>query len=236
MVFFLSAGFVSLLACISYRFTTKENLVFTDLLSRSFCEHCGKQISALYVLPVFGYLLSKGRCGGCKTRISLKHLLIEAAAGLITVILYKEMKEQGVVVSLLIFLFLSISYIDIKMQIIPYIYTIPLIIGGFYFVPDQISYSHKIYGALCGFAMTLFSMALVSLIKKENVIAGGDILLITAAGAWLGINMIPLLLLFTALTFIAYALPYRLTGTCFTPMGPAICIGFSLCLFFQLMP
>ena len=73
-------------------------------------------------------------------------------------------------------------------------------------------------------------MFLVSVLHKEDLIAGGDIVFATAAGAWLGMDKVLLFIFISAVTFILYSLPYRLKGIRFAPMGPSLSIGFLLCL------
>lgn len=43
--------------------------------------------------------------------------------------------------------------------------------------------------------------------------------------------MLHLFLLITSLSFISYALPLRLKGMRYSPMGPALALGFMACLF-----
>ncbi|HZZ06503.1 prepilin peptidase, partial [Paraburkholderia sp.] len=44
---------------------------------RSACPHCGHVLNAWENLPVLSYLLLRGRCSACKTRISLRYPLLE---------------------------------------------------------------------------------------------------------------------------------------------------------------
>ncbi len=89
----------------------------------------------------------------------------------------------------------------------------------------------RILGAMLAFFVMYLSMLITGLVKKEDVFAGGDIALATAAGAWLGLEMLHLFLLITSLSFISYALPLRLKGMRYSPMGPALALGFMACLF-----
>src|SRR6201989_1112349 len=54
-------------------------------LPRSACPHCGHVLSAWENIPVFSYLLLRGRCSQCKTRVSLRYPLIEIASALCAV-------------------------------------------------------------------------------------------------------------------------------------------------------
>ncbi|EED1584154.1 prepilin peptidase, partial [Escherichia coli] len=80
------------------------------------------------------------------------------------------------------------------------------------------------------FVVTYCSMQLVGFLKNEDVFAGGDIALATAAGAWLGLEQSLFFVIYFSLIFIVYALPFRFFKVIYVPMGPAISLGFFLCL------
>lgn len=99
--------------------------------------------------------------------------------------------------------------------------------------PGFASSDDKIFGAFTGFLIMYISMKLVSALRKEDVFAGGDIALATAAGAWLGIDKMPFFLILSSFIFILYSLPARLRGQVFVPMGPALSASFFICLVYH---
>src|SRR5215203_1279345 len=50
---------------------------------RSRCPHCGHAISALENIPILSYVFLRGRCAECKTPISPRYPLVEAATALL---------------------------------------------------------------------------------------------------------------------------------------------------------
>ncbi len=54
----------------------------------SSCPQCGKRISARDNVPIFGWLLLKGRCRNCSLPISPRYPLVELFNGLLFVLLY----------------------------------------------------------------------------------------------------------------------------------------------------
>jgi len=54
---------------------------------RSVCESCGKELSALELIPIVSWLVQGGRCRSCKGRVSPRYILVEligaAGAGLV---------------------------------------------------------------------------------------------------------------------------------------------------------
>ena len=52
----------------------------------SHCPHCKHPLSALDNIPLFGWLLLRGRCRYCKTRISIQYPLVELLGGVLSAI------------------------------------------------------------------------------------------------------------------------------------------------------
>jgi prepilin signal peptidase PulO-like enzyme (type II secretory pathway) len=59
------------------RLPRKESL----LRPRSHCRSCGRQLNAIDLLPIAGYLLRRGRCASCGVPIGAASLLVEAVSG-----------------------------------------------------------------------------------------------------------------------------------------------------------
>ena len=49
---------------------------------RSHCDSCGKILNTFELFPIFSYLLQRGRCTGCGSRIDASHVWLEVASGL----------------------------------------------------------------------------------------------------------------------------------------------------------
>src|SRR5271157_2226364 len=56
------------------------------LFSRSKCPSCQSAISPLYLVPVLGYLVLRGRCRTCGARISICYPAMELAYGALAVL------------------------------------------------------------------------------------------------------------------------------------------------------
>ncbi|MGI9862541.1 prepilin peptidase [Moorella naiadis] len=52
---------------------------------RSRCESCGRTLTWLEVLPIFGYFIAGGRCRACGYKIPLIYLLVEMLFGILSV-------------------------------------------------------------------------------------------------------------------------------------------------------
>lgn len=80
---FLGALTASLAALVAGRRATQDTVATT----RSHCA-CGRSLRLYEVVPVVGYLLSKGTTPCCNTRIPLRWPLEEAALAIVSVLLF----------------------------------------------------------------------------------------------------------------------------------------------------
>ncbi|PIQ98251.1 MAG: prepilin peptidase [Candidatus Nealsonbacteria bacterium CG11_big_fil_rev_8_21_14_0_20_39_9] len=114
----------SFLNCIIYRLQTGESF----LKGRSFCPHCRHALSWQDLIPVFSFLILKGKCRYCQKPISWQYPLVELATGIIFLLIVWNLEfgiclEFGIwnlLFYLLISCFLIIIFVyDLKHYIIP---------------------------------------------------------------------------------------------------------------------
>ena len=114
----------SFLNCIIYRLQTGEGF----LKGRSFCPHCRHELSWQDLIPIFSFLILKGRCRYCRKPISWQYPLVELATGIIFLLIVWNLEfgiclEFGIwnlLFYLLISCFLIIIFVyDLKHYIIP---------------------------------------------------------------------------------------------------------------------
>lgn len=137
----------------------------------------------------------------------------------------------------LIWILLLLYEIDERMLLLPDILTVPLLILGFLFaslaMPSPAEYSISVVqlsalGAAAGYVLpVLASLFLVR--KYPEAFGGGDIKLLAAAGAWLGLGAVPYLILISCVAFGAFMLIKRQRAGAF---GPAIVIAILILVFF----
>ncbi|EFD0097321.1 prepilin peptidase [Escherichia coli] len=199
------------------------------------CNHCGEKIRWYYLIPVLGYLLCRGKCVYCLSKVPSRYPLTELFCGICCVIIFiffRDRMYDAVIVSLLFLCLVFLTLIDLRENWLPACVTYPLFWAGM-IIPGFASSDDKIIGAFAGFFIMYVSMKLVSAVRKEDVFAGGDVALATAAGAWLGIDKMPLFLILSSVIFIFYSLPARFRGQVFVPMGPALSVSFFICLVYH---
>jgi leader peptidase (prepilin peptidase)/N-methyltransferase len=160
---------------------------------RSHCMNCGYQLKWYDLVPLFSYLLLRGRCRRCKQPILIQYPLIEAANGILWVItfLFCSFSWDTVVICLVVSVLLTLSVIDFRTYEIPPSLNICLAILAAVrltlHLDDWINYAIGAF-VVSGFLLLLF------LVTSGRGIGGGDIKLMAAAGLLLGWKLILLAL------------------------------------------
>lgn len=175
------------------------NLVFP----RSGCPHCGHKIKAWENIPVVSYLLLKGRCAGCKTRISLQYPLVETltAALSVWVIAHFGPGAAGFSALLLTWALIALSVIDIRHTLLPDDITLPFLwlglllsIQGIHTTPVD-----AILGAALGYGSLYAVFHAFKWITGKDGMGFGDLKLFALFGAWLGWQALPGIILLSSL-------------------------------------
>ncbi len=170
---------------------------------RSACPSCGHMISAWENIPVISWLLLRGRCAHCKTPISPRYPIVEALTGIISGYIAWHFGFGPTAMAALLFAWalLALTFIDFDTQLLPDSITQPLIwlglllnLNGFFTGLDS-----ALIGAVAGY-LTLWSVYwLFKLVTKKEGMGYGDFKLLAAIGAWLGWQMLPLVILLSSL-------------------------------------
>ncbi len=129
----------------------------------------------------------------------------------------------------LIWISLLLYEIDKRMLLLPDILTVPLLIIGFWYASVQGNFAlASALGALFGYILPV-AASLFMIKKHPEAFGGGDIKLISAVGAWIGADYVPLLILMSSLIFGAFCLIKREKSGAF---GPSIVISTLILVFF----
>lgn len=107
----------SFLNVVIYRIPKGESIVFPS----SKCQACQTPLKWYHNVPIFSWLLLRGKCGFCSEKISIQYPLIELATGIIAVALFYKLGlvwYMPVVFSVFTIL-LALVMIDFKYMEIP---------------------------------------------------------------------------------------------------------------------
>lgn len=227
----LLAPFIgSFIGVVADRLPRGEPLV----LGRSRCDHCGHQLGPMELVPLLSYLLQGGRCRHCGGRLRPFYLTIEMTTVLVA--LSAALVLEGWLLWMSLGLgacLLTLAVIDLHHLVLPDIITLLLIPIGLAIAwgirPDAID-AHLI-GAVLGFATFATIAWLYRRVRKRDGLGLGDAKLLAAAGAWLGWQALPGVVLLAALAALVVALAGtafgdRLKTTSEIAFGPYLALAF----------
>ena len=166
----------------------------------SHCPQCKHPLSALDNIPLFGWLLLRGRCRYCKTRISIQYPLVELLSGVLSaIIVWKFGPSLTALAGLaLTWTLIALSGIDFRTQLLPDQLTLPLLWLGMVLslLPMFVIAPSAIVGAAIGY-LSLWSVYWVfKLLTGKEGMGHGDFKLLAALGAWMGpVALLPIILL-----------------------------------------
>ncbi|MDP8204924.1 MAG: prepilin peptidase [Candidatus Tenebribacter mawsonii] len=213
--------------CIS-RIPIKKSVVYPD----SSCPVCKTKIKPYHNIPIISYILLKGKCAYCGTKINIHYFLVEILTPILLILLFISLEAQFSIVFFKYAIFISfgliIFFIDFFHYIIPNKLSLPLIIIGFIFsiLPHtDVNWISAGIGALSGFLLFLFTAYFFQKITDKDSLGGGDIKLIAAIGAFLGIWGTLFTILFSSLIALATLLVLKHDRQKHFPFGPFLVVG-----------
>ena len=213
-----------------------DSVLYAISVPPSHCESCGKRLGFLELVPVLGWVISKGKCSDCGYSVPIKYPFIEALLGISFAaipFIVGDFDWWVLSFGLVLAIGFMIAWIDLEHHIIPEEATWLLLFSGLLISPASYDIFDKVVGAaVCTAAMWL-SLTVVGMLKGEDTHAGGDVAMAAAAGAWVGIGMTPVFLFATSLVYTCHAGLERYHGRKWTPMGPALTVSLLISLIFS---
>lgn len=195
---------------------------------RSRCPSCGHTIAWHENIPLLSWLLLRGRCSACKTRISARYPVVEVCTGALFALVGWRFGAQPVVLLWCAFsaMLVALAAIDWDTTLLPDSMTLPLLWAGLVSAALglTIPLGDALWGAVAGY-LSLWSVYwLFKLTTGKEGMGFGDFKLLAALGAWLGLKMIlPIVLaasLIGAIVGIAMKMSAALREGHYVPFGP----------------
>lgn len=166
----------------------------------SHCPHCKHPLSAMDNIPLFGWLLLRGRCRYCRAPISIQYPLVELLSGVLSAVIVWKFGPTWPALAGLVFtwMLIALSGIDFRTQYLPDQLTLPLLWIGLLLslLPMFVLPTSAILGAAIGY-LSLWSVYwLFKLLTGKEGMGYGDFKLLAALGAWMGPTaLLPIILL-----------------------------------------
>lgn len=167
------------------RIPQKENITTT----RSHCRKCGYLLQWYDLIPLFSYIILKGRCRKCGKKISMQYPIVEGLNGLLYVIIFAVygVSYLGLLYCFLASALIVLSVIDFKTYVIPGGINVFIgLIAVFRVMLDRENMGFYLLGFCCVSSFLL----IIYIATKGRGIGGGDIKLMAVSGLLLGFQQI----------------------------------------------
>lgn len=172
---------------------------FNLLVPASRCPGCETPLRPWHNIPVLSYLALKGRCGHCSVRIPAQYPLVEIASAVLSVAVISQFGWTPTAALLLVFTWalLALAVIDWNTQLLPDVITLPLLWLGLLANTQAllVPLADAVIGAAAGYLLLWCIYWLFRLVTGKEGMGYGDFKLLAALGAWLGWQMLPLIII-----------------------------------------
>ena len=203
------------------------------LRGRSRCPACGTRLSARDLIPLVSWVAARGHCRHCAAAIPAFYPLIELAAALIGAVALAAIEPPASVLAALLGWWLpALALIDLRSWRLPDALTLPLIATGVGAAASGLLPAADLLLSLAGAAAGYLALAAIAWgyrrLRGRDGMGLGDARLLAGAGAWLGIEPLPWLVLMAAVLGLGLALararPVRPETA--VPFGPPLALSF----------
>lgn len=206
---------------------------------RSHCPACAQPISALQNIPLASYLALGGKCAACGARISPRYPLIEALSGLAGAYAAWHFGFGLAAFAAMVFLWcmIALSFIDFDTQLLPDSITLPLVWAGLLLNLSAtfVDLASAVIGAAAGYLSLWCVYWGFRFATGKEGMGFGDFKLLAAVGAWVGWQMLPLVVLASsfvgAIAGISLMLFARHGRNVPIPFGPYLAVAGAVALF-----
>lgn len=207
----------------------------------SHCPQCGNPLAWYENIPVISYIVQLGKCRHCNRSISLQYPIVELLMAILSAALVNKFGLSVTTAGYFLFTaaLLVIIFIDIHLQIIPDVISLPGVIAGFLFsfVNPTVHWLDSLIGIVAGGGV-LYAVALAYYLwRKQEGMGGGDIKLLAMLGAFLGWQSLPFIIFASSVSGSIIGLlamtVQRKGGQTRIPFGPFLSLAGICYLFFS---
>ncbi len=171
----------------------------------STCRNCGNGLRAVDNIPVVSWIFLRGKCAHCGTKISARYPVVEILTALLglAVVVHFGVTWQSLAALVFTWSLVALSFIDFDEQILPDSITLPMLWLGLLvnllgvFEP-QVTLKTAVIGAIAGYMVLWIVFQLFKLVTGKEGMGFGDFKLLAMLGAWLGWEMLPLIVILSA--------------------------------------
>ena len=119
LILFFTFGSIigSFLNVVIWRIPRQESIVSPP----SHCPSCNNNIAPYDNIPLISWLILRGKCRHCDVKISSRYFFVELITGLLTLLMVLKfgLSSELIIKLILVYMLISIAYIDYDHYIIP---------------------------------------------------------------------------------------------------------------------
>ena len=239
-VFLFGASIGSFLNVCIYRLPKEESLTKRN----SHCMTCGEEIKRRDLIPIVSWCILKGKCRSCGAPISPRYTVVETLNALLylAVFFYFDVMQyplHAILVCLLFSALIVVFFMDWDTQLISnYVVIFIAILAVLEFFFSDYPYITTMSGnvsdkpwvsQLIGLFAVSVPLLLIELLSKGKAMGRGDVYLMAACGAFLGVGG-ALIALFIALITgsVAGIIQKHKSGDSVFAFGPWLSVGVAI--------
>lgn len=207
----------------------------------SHCTHCKTSIKYYDNIPILSYFILKGKCRHCNHKISLQYPVVELLSLLsgFTTFFFLGINITSIAIVILLLSLITLSFIDFKYKILPDAITISLVWLGLliaFFEYGIVNFKESFISVIVFYVFIRVITDVTSFILSKDAMGYGDIKLIAAIAAFLGIeNTLHVILYASIITVILY-IPYKkMTNSTIIPFGPSLSIATAVVIYLLML-
>ena len=185
------------------------------LLARSVCDQCGRRLGVTDLIPLLSWAWRRGRCACGEARLGVFYPAIELAALAVAAAAAAVLSGWLLWASLALgWTLLALAAIDLSHYWLPDRLSLPLIPAGLVvaWLIDPDTLGDHLIGAVAGFLAFAGIAWAYQRLRRRAGLGLGDAKLLAAAGAWLGWQALPALVVVAAGLALAVALARAASG------------------------
>ena len=199
----------------------------------SHCPHCKKTLKPWHNIPIISYLVLRGKCGYCHARISLRYPIVEILCCVTSVYVAWRFGFSWQTLGALFFTWtlIALTFIDLDYHLLPDQLTFFLLgLGLFLSLFSVFCNPHDaILGMLAGYLIFAITQGVFKLVTGKIGMGQGDYKFLAALGAFLGWQMLPIIILFASISAIIIGVSHMIMKQQFKsvplPFGPYLSIA-----------
>lgn len=206
---------------------------FNLWLPFSHCPRCKKIIRPWHNIPFFSYFWLKGKCAYCRAAISIRYPIVEALTCSVSLYVTWRFGFSLQTLGALLFTWVGICliFIDLDYHLLPDQLTLLLLwLGLFLSLFNVFVSSHDaILGAIIGYLIFAVTQWIFGRLTGKTGMGQGDFKFLAALGAFLGWQMLPLVILLASISGLIFSFTHMAIKRDFKsrplPFGPYLAVA-----------